>query len=470
MNAINSVSEFLPGSIEAEQSLLGAVLMNNDAYLAVSEIVEPHQFSEQVHERLWEMVGERIMRGERVTPVTMSAALGPDATLEIGSGMTVKVYLARLCSEATTIINVPDFARTIRDLWARRRLIDFARELQARAVGGFDTDTVEALMEQADSELGAIRFGKSIQGISWIGEAADKALHLTAEAHQGSGKELYQTSIQTIDRVIGPMMAGDFVTVLGASGHGKTALGVQALRAAARPNEERPKGARGILISQEMGMVPIVRRQMAADTGISTRDQRSGGINQAEYERLHDSAKGLHGLPIMIDESGRQKVSSIIKKLRALKKLHDVKFCVIDHSRLIRPEHPKQSEIETISNAAMELKDAAKTLDMVIMMLAQPTREGLKTPMRWRLTDDAIYGGDVLRQASDIVMSIALPYTWLSKREPDPSNDYEHSKWSLECKKWFGLAEFAALKLRDGEPTGWQTLGFNGAQTKFVDR
>lgn len=469
MNAPHAIADFLPHSIAAEQALLGATLINNDAYNSAADLVEPSHFFEPLHERLWTMIGGRISRGERVTPVTLTAALGPDAMMDVG-GMTVKVYMARLMAEATTVINAPDFARTIRDMWARRRLINFSRELQARALGGFDSGTVEVLLEEAEGELSEIRFGKVVQGASWIGEAASRAVEQTAAAHSGNGVDLYETGIQTIDKIIGPLIAGDFITLLGESGSGKTAIAMQIMRAISCPSVERPKGAPSAFISQEMGAVAVARRQMSAHTGISTRAQRSGAVNQAEFESLYASVKAMHAIPIIIDESGRQKISGIIKKLRSLKKLYGIKAFAIDHSRLLRGEHSKQNEIEIITNAAMELKEACKSLELIGIMLAQPSRDGIKSAVRWRLTDQAVYGGDALRQNSDMVLTIAIPHNWLINREPDPNEQKEHDKWMQDCLKWKGLGEFCAIKLRDGEKSGWETLIWSGSTTRFGDR
>lgn len=469
MNVANKIVDYLPHSIEAEQALLGAVLMSNDAFLAVDGLVDAEMMFEPLHAKLWSIMADMLRAGKVVMPVTVSVFLGPDAEMKVG-GMTVKVYLARLCAEATTIINAPDFARTVRELWARRRLINFTRELQAEALGGFDSTPIEQLLDKADSELHAIRFGKQEIGCEWIGVSADRALRQTADAHAGNGKDLYETGIQAVDRVIGPLIAGDFITLLGESGHGKTSLAMQILRAMSLPTAERPEGARSAFISQEMGAVAVARRQMSADTGISTRHQRSGAVNQGEFERLSDAARSLNALPILIDESGRQKISGIIKKLRSLKKRHGIRAFAIDHARLLRGENSKQNEIEIITNAAMELKEACKALELIGIMLAQPTREGMKTAVRWRLTESAIYGGDALRQNSDMVFSIAIPHNWLVNREPDPNDSREHDKWVMDCLKWKGLGEFCAIKLRDGEKSGWETLAWDGAKTRFSDR
>lgn len=468
MNAVAPL-DFLPHSIGAEQSLLGAVLVNNDVVSAVDGLVEPEFFFEPIHSKLWTIISERVTRGERVTPGLLVASLGQDAEVDVG-GIPMKVYLARLCAEATTVINSPDFAKTIRELWQRRRIISVMREGMALAQGGMDAEPIDTLLEQIDGELNSIRYGKTVQGASWLGEAAARAVEQTAAAHSGNGVDLYDTGIQTIDKIIGPLIAGDFITLLGESGSGKTAIAMQIMRAISCPTVERPKGAPSAFISQEMGAVAVARRQMSAHTGISTRAQRSGAVNQAEYESLYASVKAMHAIPIMIDESGRQKTSGIIKKLRSLKKLYGIKAFAIDHSRLLRGEHSKQNEIEIITNAAMELKEACKSLDLIGIMLAQPSRDGIKSAVRWRLTDQAVYGGDALRQNSDMLLSIAIPHNWLINREPDQNEQKEHDKWLQDCLKWKGLGEFCAIKLRDGEKSGWEMLSWSGATTRFGDR
>lgn len=455
-----------PHSIECEQSLLGAVLQQNDAYLLAAEFVDSEKFFEPIHGKLWDMVGAKINAGQRINAVTVITELGPDAQLGYG-GITVSKYIARLVSEATSTIGAPDYAKTIRELWQRRQIMSLARDMMNRAQGGFDQIGVDALIEEVDTELGAIRFGKDIVGACWIGEAAERSVDATAQAFQASGRPGLDSGIQALDEIIGPMFPGDLITILAPSGHGKTALLTQLLCRAAEPSLDTYRGKPAFLISGEMQDIQIARRVMASSTGISTRDQKTGDVVQGQFETLTDAARNMKGLRVMVDGSGRQTASSIARKCRAMKKRYDIGSVGMDHYKLLKAENPRWSKVDIIEHASEVFKDLAKELDIVFFGLAQPTREAQKSERTWRFTDQSAYGGDTLKQNSDIFLSMAIPRKWLAQREPDPSDQKAHDKWSGQMHRWIDKAEVGTLKVRDDEDGKWRELSFDGPRVLF---
>lgn len=462
-------TDFVPVNIEVEQALLGAVLLNNDVYNQTAEIVSSEYFAEPLHSRLWEMLGDRIGRGEYVSPVTLGAALGDAATTYL-QGVTAAKYLARLASEATSVLGAPDYAKTIRELWTRRRLISLAREMADRAAGTFEDVGIEQILEQADQELSSIRFGKSVDGVSKLGDFAEQAVALTAQAYQSDVKIGFDTGIAAVDEIIGCMMPGDLVTILAPSGGGKSAMAAQILlrncQATLDANREL---APGFFVSLEMTGAQIARRKMAARTGISTLKQRTGDINPAEYEFLRDAANRMKELAFYVDESGRQTTDSIIRKLRAMKRRHGIKIAVIDHVLLIKEAHRKMNKFETIEDAAVRLKDAAKELDMAIFLLAQITRESQKRDASWKVRASDLWGGERVRECSDIVMTVVQPSQWLAERKPDEDNQKAYGDWSKQTMRWEGKAEIGFPKMRDGESGKSCIVKFDGPRTEFVD-
>lgn len=470
MNMPRRADEFLPYAIEAEQALIGALLLNNDAWGAVSDIVEAEQFGEDIHRRIWAAMAQRLDAGEAVSPLTLSAALGPDAAKEIAEGVSVSQYLARMVAEALTVgaSGAASYAATVRDMWCRRQMISFGAYLQDRARGGFDDAGIQALMEEADRELAAIRFGKSVDGVVTLEAALAASVDRTAKAYQGDATPGLATGIQTLDEMIGPLMPGDLITILGASGHGKSALAAQILMHNAQPLLTS-EGHAGLFVSMEMDGAQIARRAMAAETGISTRKQRAGEILPAEFEHLADAARKLAPQRIVIDETPRQTTTRICRKARAIKRRYGISIMAIDHLLEILPENPRWSKVDTVEHAVREFKRLAKELGIVIVMLAQATREGQKRD-HWRLRPSDIYGGDAVKQSSDIVLSLSIPSVWLKEREPDQEDSAAHAKWAKQSLAWDKRAEIGAPKVRDGESGSWRALTFDGARTVFGDR
>lgn len=470
MNAPNATSDFLPCSIESEQALLGAALMQNEVVHVVGDLVRYDMFFEGIHQQTWKLIEERISAGHTVTPLTLAASLGKDASALIDGQTTVAQYLAKLAAAATTIMGAPEYAKTIRDLWSRRRLINLSRDLIQRATGGFDDEGIEAIMDEADAELCSIRYGKSIDGVVTMGQAITSSIDQTAKAYQGGALIGLTTGIEALDGMTGPLLPGYLVTLLGASGHGKTALVAQILKHNAEPSLDTNAGARrGLFFSMEMEGAEIARRVLAAATGYGLQAQKTGNILPAEFEFLVDAGKRLSALPILFDQTPGQTVTKIARKARALKKRYpDIALIAVDHILEIRAEHPRWSKIETAENAVQELKRLAKELQVVIILLAQATREGQKRD-HWRLRTNDIYGGDRIKQSSDVVLALGIPSVWLSEREPDSGDLKEHDKWLKQCHDWVGKAEIGAPKVRDGESGSWRTISFDGKKTLFGD-
>ena len=458
----------LPVSIDAEQALLGAVLMNPDAFYLVSEEIDADCFSEPLHVKFWEMIAARMDGGRTLDPVTLAISLGPDAENLIDGHITVREYIARLAVNAVSIISAPDYARTIREMWKRRRLIGLSEQLAHRCNGGFEGD-IESLIDEFDSELTSIRYGQNIAGVKWLKDAAHEALEQTALNYEAKDKIRIglETGIKDIDELIGPMMAGDLITIVAPSGHGKTSIAAQILCAASAASLDSSQGRPSFFVSQEMGAAQIARRVMASWTGVSTRKQRAGSIDVAEYEQLESASRSAAQVKILFDESGRQTFSRIARKTRAMKKLYGIGAMAVDHLRLIKPEHSKMGSIETIEHAAMGFKDLAKELDIVVFQLAQLSREGQKTATNWRFTDQALWGGDMIKQASDVMLGVVIPQKWLRQRQPDPSDQKDFDKWVRQMDEWKGRAEIGTLKVRDGDDGDWRAVPFSGERMLF---
>lgn len=458
----------LPADITCEQALLGAVLMNPEAYYVVADHVDGECFSEPLHQMFWEMIATRMDGGRVLDPVTLAVQMGPDAEGMVGD-ITVREYIARLAANATSIISAPDYAKTIRSLWKRRRLIGLSSQLSHRCNGGYDGGDVEELIDEFDSELTGIRYGQNIAGVKWLKDAANEALRQTAENYQSQGKCKIglETGIAELDEMIGPMMGGDLVTIAAPSGHGKSAIAAQILCAASQASLDSTQGRPSFFVSMEMEASQIARRVMATWSGVSTRKQRAGSVDVAEYEALDRAAQSTQQVKILFDESGRQTFSRIARKARAMKRLYGISAMAVDHLRLIKPENPKMGMIETIENAAAGFKDLAKELGIVIFQLAQLSTGEQKRLTSWRFTDQAVWSGDFVKQMSDVMLGVVIPAKWLRQRQPDPSDAKDFDRWHKQMQEWAGRAEIGTLKVRDGDDGDWKAIEFDGARMQF---
>lgn len=454
-----------PASIPAEQALLGAVLMQPQAYYLVTDILDADCFAEPIHAKFWEMIQLRLDGGRTLDPVQLAISLGPDAEEKIpNTDLTAREYIARLAANATSIISAPDYAKTIRSLWKRRRLMALGQQIAYRAQGSDQESDVDELMEELDSEFSAIKFGEKTPGIMTMRSAVVEAIDMTARVYQGGAEPGIESRVPELAELLGPLMRGDLVTLLAASGNGKTALAAQIMTDAATPLDNRDP-ASSLMFSQEMLAVQIARRAIAAESGVPTWRQRKAAIDFADFDALTTAARKLELMPIYIDQTANQKISAIMRKARHMKKMYGISLVIVDHLLEVRAEHSKQSKFDVIENAARELKKLAKEESLIVLLLAQVTREAQKRD-HWRVRDQDLFGGDVVKQSSDVMFSVSIPSVFIQQREPRPGSE-DWFKWQSEMEEWHGKAEIGILKMRDGENGGRKIISWNGPRQTF---
>src|SRR6516225_5369251 len=201
-----------PHNLEAEQALLGAILINNDAFDRVSDFLRSEHFVEEIHRRIFEVAGSLIRAGKLATPVTLKTFLGEH---DLG-GVTVPQYLARLASEATTIINAYDYGRGVYDLAMRRDLISIGEDVVNVAYDApVDSSPRDQIAEAGRYDGGFQRFS----------EALKTAVDMAAKAYERDGSlSGIATGLTDLDRYMGGLQASDLVILAGRPGMGKTAL------------------------------------------------------------------------------------------------------------------------------------------------------------------------------------------------------------------------------------------------------
>jgi len=214
-----------PHNIEAEQALLGAILINNDAFYRVSDFLESRHFFLRLHQEIFETSGSLIRMGKVANPVTLKTFVTESET-DLG-GMTVPQYLARLAAEATTIINAQDYGRTIYDLSIRRNLIDVGTDMVNVAFDAPVDFAPRAQIEDAERRLYELaESGRYDGGFQKFSQALTVAVDMAAKAFQRDGKlSGIATGLRDLDVKMGGLQPSDLIIVAGRPGMGKTALG-----------------------------------------------------------------------------------------------------------------------------------------------------------------------------------------------------------------------------------------------------
>src|SRR5246127_5104618 len=285
-----------PHNIEAEQSVLGAILVNNDAFYRVSDFLEAKHFFEPIHQTIFDTSGSLIRMGKVATPVTLKTFLPADT--DIG-GMTVSQYLARLAAEATTIINAQDYGRTIYELSLRRDLIRIGEEMVNVAFDAPVDFAPRTQIEDAERRLYELAgSGRYDGGFQRFAQALTIAVDMAAKAFQRDGKlSGIATGLRDLDVKMGGLQPSDLVIIAGRPGMGKTALATniaynvaKAYRGGVQADGTTKAVNGGVVgfFSCEMWAEQLAPRIIAERTGIPSSHIRRGGISESDFEKIRD--------------------------------------------------------------------------------------------------------------------------------------------------------------------------------------
>src|SRR5580765_611022 len=299
-----------PHNIEAEQALLGAILVNNEAFYRVSDFLEPAHFFEPIHQKVYQLARDLIRAGKLATPVTLKTFL--DADIDIG-GLTVSQYLARLAAEATTIINAEDYGHTVYDLSIRRALIQVGEDMVNVAYDAPVDLAPRDQIEDAERRLYELaETGRYDGGFQRFATALTTAVDMAAKAYQRDGKlSGLATGLADMDRMMGGLQPSDLVILAGRPGMGKTSLATniayniaKAGRGEVRPDGRTESVNGGIVgfFSLEMSAPQLANRIIAEQTEIPSHRIVRGEIEPSEFDRIAQVAREMESMPLFIDE------------------------------------------------------------------------------------------------------------------------------------------------------------------------
>ena len=463
-----------PHNIEAEQSLLGAILVNNDAFYRVSDFLEPKHFFEPIHQTIYETAGSMIRMGKVATPVTLKTFVPADT--DIG-GMTVGQYLARLAAEATTIINAQDYGRTIYELALRRDLIRIGEDMVNVAFDAPVDFAPRAQIEDAERRLYELaESGRYDGGFQGFAQAMKVALDMAANAYQRDGKlSGTATGLRDLDTKMGGLQRSDLIIVAGRPGMGKTALATNIAYNVAKAYESQVqadgtmKAVNGGVVgffSCEMSAEQLATRILAEQTGISSSMIRRGGITQSEFDKIRDYTIELQHLPLYVDETGGLSISQLTARARRLKRQKGLDLIVVDYIQLLQGSGKRGNDnrVQEVTEITTSLKALAKELNIPVIALSQLSRQVESRDDKHPQLSDLRESGSI-EQDADVVMFVYREEYYLQNKEPKPGTE-EHAKWLVEMDNAHGRAEVIIAKQRHG-PTGTVPLQFEGQFTRF---
>ncbi|VAV94807.1 Replicative DNA helicase (DnaB) [hydrothermal vent metagenome] len=467
-----------PHNLEAEQALLGAILVNNDALEKVQDFLTEDHFINPAHGKIYQASSKLIEKGLIASPVTLKPYFeNEDSLSEIGGAE----YLARLAGAAVSIINSAEYGQIIHQMAIKRELISVGTDIVNSAYDHNVGNTAQDQIEEAERHLyGLAEQGSSDGGFKSFAKSATDAISIIEMAFKRGGKLAGKTTgFDSINKHIGGLHKSDLMILAGRPAMGKTALATNIAFNTAKayrddmalgiPHAES-KGAVVAFFSLEMAADQLAARILAEQAELSSQDMRQGKLSQDQFNKLARTAQDLEELPLYIDDTAALSIGALRTRARRLKRQHGVGLVIVDYLQLLtgtgRGNRGPENRVQEISEITRGLKGLAKELEIPVLALSQLSRAIESRENKRPLLSDLRESGSI-EQDADMVTFVYRPEYYHKQQEPDPDTA-EHLIWMEEGDRLEGRAEFIIGKQRHG-PTGIITLQFEANITKFSD-
>ena len=464
-----------PQNEEAEQALLGAILVNNRAYEKVSEFLKAEHFYNPVHGRIFAAIQKLIERYVSATPITLKTYFEQDGDLAHVGGAE---YLADLAASVVTVLNAEDYGRTIHELFLRRQLIalgeDMVNEAYTHDLDISANDQIEGaekklydLATAGDFEGGFVRLEQSVVEAIKIADAAHRRQsHVTGVT----------TGLTDLDRLLGGLQKSDLVILAGRPSMGKTALATNMAFNAAEAFAET-NGVEGGMVgffSLEMSASQLATRILADVAEVPSEKIRRGDVKDTDFGRFVEASQRLARVPLFIDDTPALSIGALRTRARRLKRQHGLGLIVIDYLQLMRSTGGRaaESRVLEVSEITRGLKAVAKELDVPVLALSQLSRAvEQREDKRPQLADLRESGS--IEQDADVVMFVFREEYYHSRSEPMQKSEENAEKFNDRYDRWkqrlsevHNIGEVIIAKQRHG-PIGSVRLHFEGEFTRF---
>ena len=472
-----------PHNIEAEQSLLGSLLTNNNMLDRIIDRLAGGHFYDPLHGRIFDTIRQRIQSGMGVSAVTLKSVFADDEAMQELGGAP---YLIQLTEAAVSVGNAHDYANTVYELALRRMLIQLGEKIRDEAQNGASLANATEQIEQAERELYQLgERGHVEQGHRSFGEMLPEVIRNIEHARKNPGSRGGRsTGLTELDKVIGGLRNSDLVIIAGRTGMGKSALGANIANAVAidvaekaaqeqhglTEQEERASNKKpGVLyFSLEMSADQLITRLLASQTRIPTWKVGQGKISEDEFQTFIREANNVVDLPLYIDESASLKIGTLCARARRMHRQTGVAAIFVDYLQLVESELRGEGRVQQVSEISRRLKGLAKELNRPVVALAQLSRQVETRESKLPQLSDLRESGSI-EQDADIVILLHRDEYYHDRQKPNDTNSEEYRKWEEKAEEITGVANLNIAKHRNG-PTSMVNLNFDGTFMVFQDR
>jgi replicative DNA helicase len=464
LDLVKNNFEELPNNIEAEQSVIGTILVSNEIFDEINTIISSKNFYDPMHQKIFEAIESLIYKGMLANPITLKNYFENEK-----DDLNVPDYLVKVTKFSTSSRQAIEYSRIIYDMFVRRELIkisegtiDSAKLKDLNISGKNIIENSEKLLFDL-AEKGS--FNSSLVKFD---EALKFTIEMATNAYKNEeGIVGVPTGLTDIDDRLGGLHKSDLIIIAGRPSMGKTALATNIAFHAASKLQESGKKSTVAFFSLEMSSEQLSTRILAEQSRIKSNDIRRGKISDEQFDKFIETSKNISELPLYIDETPAISIAAVSNRARRIKRLFGLEMIVVDYIQLMRgPANNANNRVQEISQITQGLKAIAKELSVPVLALSQLSRAVEQRDDHKPLLSDLRESGSI-EQDADVVMFVYRAAYYLERKEPQAAT-VEHAEWQAKMSEIAHLAQIIIAKQRHG-PTGNVDLEFEAMFTKFKD-
>jgi len=461
----NSIDQKQPSNIEAEQALLGSILVNNDIIDEVSTIINPTSFYDPAHTKIYEVIETLNNKGMIANPITLKNYFEKDDMLNEVGGTEYLVKLTRFSGSTKQAI---DYAKVIHEMYLRRELVLISDNLSSETLNSKEQNAEKIIESTEKSLFDLAERGSFSQSFLKFNQALDQTIEMATLAMKNDkGIVGVPTGLTDLDEKLGGLHKSDLVILAGRPSMGKTALATNIAYHAAQNIMSRQDKSSVAFFSLEMSSEQLSTRILSEQARIKSDDIRRGKVTEEEINRYIETSRNIYNLPLFIDETPAITIATLSNRARRIKRLFGVSLVVVDYIQLMRSASNRtDNRVQEISEITQGLKALAKELNVPILALSQLSRAVEQRDDKQPQLADLRESGSI-EQDADVVMFVYREAYYLERKQPKLGS-IEHAEWQSKMNDVNGLADIILGKQRHG-PTGTIKVEFEGIYTKFKD-
>ncbi len=456
----------LPSNLEAEQALIGSILVNNDIIDEISNIVSSNKFFDPFHKKIYEIIESLNNKGMIANPITLKNFFENDTGLDDVGGID---YLVKLTRFSSSVRQAVDYAKIIHETYVKRELITISTNINEEAQDDKDEKSSENIIEDAEQSLFQLaERGNFSQSYMKFNVALDQTIEMATLAMKSDrGVVGVPTGLTDLDEKLGGLHKSDLVIIAGRPSMGKTALATNIAYYAAKKIHENNEKSAIAFFSLEMSSEQLSTRILSEQSRIQSNDIRRGKATEEQLNRYIETSRNIYDLPLYIDETPAITISALSNRARRMKRLFGLSLIVVDYIQLMRTNSKRNDgRVQEISEITQGLKALAKELSVPVLALSQLSRAVEQRDDKIPQLSDLRESGSI-EQDADVVMFVYREQYYLEKKQPKLGS-IEHAEWQSKMNDILGQADIIIGKQRHG-PTGNVQVEFEGMFTKFKD-